>query len=186
MADEKATSSTAETTDAPAPRKGSGKLMILVLVSAAMIGEAGLFYFLGIGSGGGEVAAADPTAPKPDDAKAGAGKESRNEQLVEVEIHSVNVTNNNAAADTIVHISFKLHALVASDQKSAFEDAVKTNQKARVREAVEKIARSATLEDLNDSNLSTLKRLLREEVNKVLRQSYVIEVAINDFKTMQQ
>ena len=96
------------------------------------------------------------------------------------------MTNSIAAADTIVHIAFKLHALVATDQKDEFDAAANDKHKARVREAVEKIARSATLEDLEDSSLSTIRRLLREEINKVLRQSYVVDVVMSDYKTMKQ
>jgi hypothetical protein len=42
------------------------------------------------------------------------------------------------------------------------------------------------MEDLSDSSLSTLKRLAREEINRVLRQSYVVSIVFNDYKTIQQ
>jgi hypothetical protein len=42
------------------------------------------------------------------------------------------------------------------------------------------------MEDLTDSSLSTLKRLVREEINRVLRQSYVVSIVFNDYKTIQQ
>ena len=56
----------------------------------------------------------------------------------------------------------------------------------RVRQAVVKVARSSNREDLEDPNLSTMKRLIREEINKVLRKSFIIEVVISDFRTMEQ
>lgn len=174
----------AEETTAPeeaeAPKKKSGLVKIVILLVIAMVGEAGLFLFLGIGSGEPAEAAAAEEAPEPEE------EDDGNNDLVEVEIHSFNVTNTRAAPDTIVHIAFKLHGLVATDQKDAFDEAANTQNKARVREAVERVMRSATLEYLEDPSHSTLKRLLREEVNKVLRQSYIVEVAISDFKTMRQ
>ena len=168
---EETTAETEEETDgkAVAPKKsGGGKVKILMLVAVAMLGEAGLFLFLGVGAGGAaDAASADSApveeAPKPTDDE---------EELVEVEVHSFSVTNTSAAADTVVHISFKVHALLASDQESEFKDAVQSSHKVRVRESVETIFRSATMEDLSDSSLSTLKRLVREEINRVLQQSY--------------
>lgn len=163
-----------------APSKKSGLMKIVILVVVAMVGEAGLFLFLGIGSGAPAEAAVEDETPESDE------EADAKDELVEVEIHGFNVTNTKAAPDTIVHIAFKLHALVAADQMDAFDEAANTQNKARVREAVERIMRSATLEYLDESSLGTIKRLLREEVNKVLRQSYIVEVAIIDFKTMRQ
>lgn len=185
---------TPQNSDSPGPsaaaRGKSGKLKIIALLVVAMIGEAGVFIFMGAGSATPAAALAVDGAAKPEAAADGGRKVSaeppRADGLVEVEVHNFTVTNNIAAADTIVHVAFKMYALVPSDQKSAFEDAAMVKNKARVREAVEKIARSATLDDLNDPNLGTLKRLLKEEVNKVLKQSYIVEVVISDFRTMEQ
>ncbi len=183
MAEENAAQTEAEAPEGEKPNKG-GMLKILIVVAIAMIGEAGLFFFLGIGSnsGGSELAAAESEAAQEDE----ENQDDEHESLTEVEIHTFNVTNNTAAADAIVHISFKLYALVAADQKSEFDKAANEKNKARVREAVERIARGATIEDLNDPAAGTLKRLLREEINKVLRQSFIVEVSLIDFKTMQQ
>lgn len=178
-----AETNTLESTNESSEKKsGSGKIKILVLVAVAMMGEAGLFLFLGVGStGAADAASADQVQAeqKPEPAE----EES---ELVEVEVHNFSVTNTTAAADTIIHISFKVHALMASDQEDNFKAAVQASHKVRVREAVETIFRSATMEDLTDTSLSTLKRLVREEINRVLRQSYVVSVVFNDYKTIQQ
>ena len=107
-------------------------------------------------------------------------------KLVEVEVHDFSVTNTIAATDTVVHISFKVHALLAIDQETGFKEKITASHKVRVRESIETIFRSATMEDLTDSSLSTLKRLVREEINRVLRQSYVVSIVFNDYKTIQQ
>jgi len=179
MAEENTPGSTNEAADR---KSGSGKIKILVLVVVAMLGEAGLFLFLGVGStGAADVASAEQVQaePKP------APPEDESE-LVEVEVHNFSVTNTTAAADTVIHISFKVHALMASDQEDSFKTAVQSSHKVRVREAIETIFRSATMEDLTDTSLSTLKRLVREEINRMLRQSYVVSVVFNDYKTIQQ
>lgn len=169
--------------EAVAPKKsGGGKVQILLIVAVAMLGEAGLFLFLGVGASGAADAATTDAVP----AESTARPVEDEDELVEVEVHSFSVTNTSAAADTVVHISFKVHALLASGQESEFKKAVQTSHKVRVRESVETIFRSATMEDLSDSSLSTLKRLVREEINRVLRQSYVVSVVFNDYKTIQQ
>ena len=163
-------------------KSGGGKMKILVLVVVAMLGEAGLFLFLGVGSNGAADAAATETMPVEEDPK----PENDEDELVEVEVHSFSVTNTTAAADTVMHISFKVHALLASDQEGEFKDKVTSSHKVRVRESIETIFRSATMEDLTDSSLSTLKRLVQEEINRVLRQNYVVSIVFNDYKTIQQ
>ena len=162
-------------------KSGSGKIKILVLIVVAMLGEAGLFFFLGVGSSGASDATTTETmsgedGPQPDE----------EEELVEVEVHDFSVTNTIAATDTVVHISFKVHALLAIDQETGFKEKITASHKVRVRESIETIFRSATMEDLTDSSLSTLKRLVREEINRVLRQSYVVSIVFNDYKTIQQ
>ena len=67
----------------------------------------------------------------------------------------------------------------------AFRD-TNAAHKYSVRQAVEQIVRKAQREDLNDPNLSTLRRLIREEVNKVLGKSFVIEAVIHDFSMIEQ
>jgi hypothetical protein len=57
---------------------------------------------------------------------------------------------------------------------------------ARIRQAVNKIVRSSSLEELNDPSLGTIKRLTREEINRLLRKSYVSEVVITDVRIIEQ
>ena len=164
-------------------KSGGGKIKILVLVIVAMVGEAGLFLFLGVGSSGAADATTPDAVPVEEEPKP---EDDEEEELVEVEVHSFSVTNTTAATDTVIHISFKVHALLASDQENEFKDKVTLSHKVRVRESIETIFRSATMEDLTDSSLSTLERLVREEINRVLRQSYVVSIVFSDYKTIQQ
>jgi len=105
---------------------------------------------------------------------------------VEIPIDAFMCTNNRASPGSIVHLTFKLTAIVPVDQQVAFERAVNGTSKARVRQAIVKVARSSSMEDLSDPDLSTVKRLFREEMNKAIRKSHVVEVVISDFKTLIQ
>ncbi|HID21458.1 MAG TPA: flagellar basal body-associated FliL family protein [Planctomycetaceae bacterium] len=166
------------------PKSTGSRNLILVggLIAFVMIAEAAVFYFLGIGS----------SRAGPDEKGSAAGQaavseeEEVQEEFAEVEIDTFSVTNTRAAADVVVHISFKLTAVVAKGQEIEFDQAANKTHKARVRQAVVEVARRATLEDLNDPSLSTFRRLIREKINKVLRRSYVVEAVISDFKTIEQ
>jgi len=162
-----------DTASPPARRTLLSKPLFLgVLLLVVSAGMAGTFLVL---------LADDETPP---DELALAAEEGTD--AVEVAIDSFSTTNSRAAPGSVIHLTFKLTAVVAAGQDIAFENAANQHHNARVRQAVLKVARSASLEDLNDPNLTTIKRQLREEINKVLRKSYVSEVVISDFKTMEQ
>lgn len=143
--------------------------LLLLVVSVGMAGA-----FLVILSGGSEAA---EEVEDPID----GGVDS-----VEVAIDSFSTTNGRAAPGSVIHITFKLTAVVPVGQEIEFDRLANQQNNGRVRQVVEKIARSAGLDDLNDPSLATIKRQLREEINKVLRKSYVTEVVISDFKMMEQ
>ncbi len=198
-----------ETEAAPAPAAAKGKLKLLIILSAAMIGEAVLFFFLGFGGSGatpvqateeheaaahsdgghGEKQAASGHGEKTGHGGSGHGdgaKPVSTSQFAECELDSYNVTNRQAAADITMQVQFKLVAIVATEQHSAFEGLAKTEQKARVREAVERLIRKASFEDLYDPSLGVIKRLIREEINRVLRQAYVTDVILSEYKTIER
>ncbi len=156
---------------------GGQKTKLLVLLLVVMAGEAGAIYWFLPGPANQPQASGDGDADSlnVDDV-----------ELVEVELGQFNVTNRKAAPGSVLHISFTLFAVVAKDQQVAFDLAANTEHKARVRQAVDKVVRSSNLDDISDPSLSTIKRLIREEINKVLRKSYVVEVVIDGFKTLEQ
>ncbi len=108
------------------------------------------------------------------------------DDLAEVVIDSFNCTNNLVAPGSVLHLSFKVIGVVPAKQQITFEENANRTHKTRVRQAIERIARSSSLEDLNDPSLSTIKRLIREETNKILGRSYVTEVVITDFRMIEQ
>jgi flagellar basal body-associated protein FliL len=171
--------------EAPTGKRGINKMMIIGIVIAVLVIEIGVLcvFFLPSKTPTGP-ASTDPEVPvkkaaddSPDEAVA---------ESAEVPIGTgFRCTNSKAAAGAVVHVDFKLVALIPVNQKSTFEEKVKQHD-ARIRQAIIKVARSSSLDDLNDPNLSTMKRLVREEINKILRKSYVTEVVISDFTTMEQ
>lgn len=118
--------------------------------------------------------------PADDDPESSSG-------LAEIQIgNGFRCTNSNATdGNGTIHIDFKLIALVPAKLAEHFKSKLKEHE-FRIRQAVEKVARSNRLEDLNDPTLSKMKRLICEEINKLLHKTYITEVVISDFTTMEQ
>lgn len=144
----------------------------LLLILVTMIVSVGGTYFVLGGSNSHEDSAAEDESREPDS--------------VEVEIDDFNASNSLAAPGAVIHIRFNLVATVAQGQEATFAELVSKGKKARVRQAVIKITRSASLEDLQDPELNVFKRQIKEEINKVLHKSYVNDVIISSFRTMEQ
>jgi flagellar basal body-associated protein FliL len=144
-------------------------LMVILVTMAVSVG--GTYYVIG-GSGKSDESSTDEEANAPD--------------TVEVQIDSFNASNSLAAPGSVLHIRFDLVATVAQGQETAFAELVSKGKQARVRQAVIKVARSASLEDLQDPELNVFKRQIKEEINKVLHKSYVNDVIISSFRTMEQ
>jgi flagellar basal body-associated protein FliL len=108
------------------------------------------------------------------------------DDLIEVEIERFNCANGMASQGFTIHVSFRLVATVSGNQVSYFHDAVTKEQKYRVQQAVDKVIRSSTHDELSDSNLDRIKRRIREDINKILGNSYIQEVIITEFRMMEQ
>jgi flagellar basal body-associated protein FliL len=173
--------------EAAAPTGGrlSNKLLLIVgLIVLFLMAQIGIicYFFLPPAT-----TAVEPEArSKEPVAAVGTPAEDDSAELAEVEIgDNFRCTNSKAAANSVIHINLKLVALVASRDKIAFSEQVKLHE-GRIRQAIIEVARSSSLENLNDPNLSTIKRLIKEKINKVLGKSYILEVVISDFTTMEQ
>lgn len=170
--------STAQNSESTGGQSGL-MLKIVGLVSLLMIVEGvGLYFFLGAGN-------STPAKAANEEDSLDVENQDFKDDSTTVEIGSFNCTNSRADPGSTIHVSIKLNATVSSDQEEWFNQAIKTH-KARVQQAVIQIIRSTNLDDLNDPKWVTMKRLFREEINKVLRKSFVIEIVISDYRVMEQ
>ncbi|HEY3965761.1 MAG TPA: flagellar basal body-associated FliL family protein, partial [Planctomycetaceae bacterium] len=106
-------------------------------------------------------------------------------EFAEVTLGDYSFSNSTAVPGIIIHVDFKLSAVATSKMASSLESQLKVHQM-RVREKVNKIVRSSNLDELNDPNLGTIKRLIKEDINRLLRKTYVVEVIITDMRVMEQ
>lgn len=121
----------------------------------------------------------------PAEAEANEATEQLADDTVEVEIGKFNCTNSKAGIDVSVHVNFTLYAEVQASNEQPFRDA-KDKYEARIRDIVNRVARSASRDDLNDPALDTIKREFREEINRIVRKLYIIQVHIPDWQTMER
>ena len=173
--------------DTPAPAKGNSrkKLLIggIVLVVVAVQAIVTWLLLPNSASDGGH---GKPDAKEHAAAAAHEPEEDAPEgDVAEVALGDFSFSNTTAMAGSILHVDFKLAAVTSSRQASSLEERVKTNT-ARIRQAVNKIVRSSNLEELNDPHLGTIKRLIKEDINRLLRKTYVNEVVITDVRIIEQ
>lgn len=105
--------------------------------------------------------------------------------VAEVALGDFSFSNTTASPGVILHVDFKLAAVTSSKQASSLEGQVKVHT-ARIRQAVNRIIRSSHTDDLNDPNLGTIKRLIKEDINRLLKKTFVNEVVITDVRVMEQ
>ncbi|QDU14295.1 hypothetical protein CA11_21000 [Gimesia maris] len=149
-----------------------GGLLLLVIIL-----QIGISYWL-----------LTPPAQPAELAEDSLSKGSENLQVTtaEVPVDNFSVTNNIAEPGATIHVTFNLVALVEQGAAADFDSMVKEQNKARVKQAVIEVVRKSNLSDLNDPQLSTVKRMMKESINKVLKKSYVIETVISEYRTMTQ
>lgn len=180
--------------DAPAKAAGGGFFKKILIVTVLLLLFTGinigvLWYFLG--SGGGEAhheegGHHDEHAALPETPVIGDPSKPGVSDYMEVELDDYSVSNTMAAQGHTIHITFKLIALVSSASKAQFETSAKQDKRNQVKEQVERVIRSASLNDLKDSQLDFIKRRMREDINKILGNSYINKIVIIEYRLMEQ
>ena len=195
-----ATSAPAETThpaagaeSQPAPKKkfdlNSKNVKILALLLVVMGAQTAVVYLiLPSPSDGGHDAAVEHEGDGHGDAHGSGhgGHGGSHGDTEEVEIADFSSTVSTNGGGTIFFVTFKLSATVAKSIREEFVTLVTLSHKARVNEAVVKVIRKSSMEDLNDAELDVFRRNLRSEINNILPQRYLDEVIISEFRTMEQ
>ncbi|MBT4866873.1 MAG: flagellar basal body-associated FliL family protein, partial [Planctomycetaceae bacterium] len=121
-----------------------------------------------------------------DEAADAMGDEPAEDGIDTVEVSLGNYNPTNSLGVGIVHVAFDLTAIAAADNEQALKVAFLETHGARIRSAVIRVIRSSNLEDLNDPESYVIKRKIREEINKVLPKTLIIEVVMDKFRLMPQ
>ena len=171
--------------DAAASKRKSKKLLIGGIVLVVVAVQAVVTYVLLPRGPAAQAASHDEKGGHAEEASDDHDLDIGGTDVAEVRLGDFGFSNGTAAPGSIMHVDFKMSAITSAKQASSLEAQVKVRE-ARIRQAVNRIVRSSNLEELNDPGLTTIKRLARDEINRVLQKSYVIEVVITDFRLMEQ
>ena len=158
---------------AEAKRGGSKKFAILI-VAALMLGEGAAIYFVTSSLSG---------TPTPADAAEGEGGPGgavvSEEDFVEVELGQARPTNRSTGKT--VTISCQVSVLVEPGVTDLVEKVIEA-KRARLFDRINFVFRSADLRQLDEPNLTTIKRRLRQELNTLFGEEEPIkDVAISEF-----
>jgi flagellar basal body-associated protein FliL len=172
----------APATEQPKKKRFGGKKLKIGLIVLVVMAIQAVAAFLLLPKG-----QATPAAGQAAEAghPAEEAKTEKADNLVEAEIgaFSVSLEENSGI---LWNVSFKLFAAVSTEAKNEFADAVGERFKARIKQAVVKVVRRSSIEDLRDPQLDLFKRNLKTEINNVLPERYVQEIIVADIRTMQQ
>ncbi len=176
-----------ETTPAPAaevavkPKSGKKKLIVIAVILLIVLAQLAVVYFLLLAPS----AKTEEKKPEVEQVALAEGDSALGD-LVEVNIGTdFNCTNGKAHEGAVIHVNFKVVALVGKNEEQSFKDAVKAAD-ARIKEAVMIVARQADTDALNDPNLGSIKRLIREQINKILKKSYIRDIVISEYSLIER
>jgi len=110
---------------------------------------------------------------------------AHDENLVEVELGTYNITRFNPATNTTLAIDFELFGTVLADDKANFEHHFESSN-ARIKEQITLTMHSAESADLTDAGLGLLKRQILEKTNRALGQPLLKEVLFSKFNFVER
>lgn len=158
-----------------APAGGRGRAMQLAIIAILMVGEGvGVFFIANAlhdspdSALAGDVDAVEAAAATP-----GPG------DLVEVEM--AECRPGNSSSGKFITLQIKVSALVGSDDEELAKGLAK-DKRARIRDRVNYVIRSAQINHLNEPGLETIKRRLRHELDLLLEvEGLIKEIVIPEF-----
>jgi flagellar FliL protein len=113
------------------------------------------------------------------------GHEHSDDDTVEVELGSYNITHFNPASNSTLSIDFELYGSVLAADATEFEHLFEKS-KIRVREQVIMTLHAAESKDLSDAGLGLIKRQILEKTNRALGHPMVREVLFSKFNFVER
>jgi flagellar FliL protein len=114
-----------------------------------------------------------------------AGDEHADEDTVEVELGTFNITHFNPASNTTLSIDFDLYGSVLAADEAEFQHLFEKS-KVRVREQVIMTLHASEAKDLSDAGLGLIKRQILEKTNRALGHPMVREVLFSKFNFVER
>jgi len=156
---------------AAAAKKGS-KLLPIIVVTLLMLGEGFVVYFI-----------ANAMAPAPmegvaADGGGGGGGAGDNNEVVEIEL--AESTTNNRRSGKLVNFRLRVTGLVKTEDEEKARELVKIRQ-ARLLDRINYVVRSAEPMHLDEPELKTIRRRLKQEFDAILGEGMIVDVIIPEY-----
>jgi hypothetical protein len=173
---------------AAAPSGGGlmGKLMIGAFVSAVIIVETMVFFFL-VPSGKDVAALAESRLIEAAEAKGLVKSESKEEELkiVEFDLGAFGPSFIPVGSDVLHRVEFRLfgtlHAKDESKMKAIFEE-----RQGRFRHRLNLEIRNATIEELQENQLGLIQRRILATSNELLGEAILLSVGFQDYQVLDE
>ena len=112
-------------------------------------------------------------------------EEHADDDTVEVELGTFNITHFNPASNSTLSIDFELFGSVLASDAAEFQHLFEKN-KVRVREQVLMTLHAAQAKDLSDAGLGLIKRQILEKTNRALGHPMLREVLFSKFNFVER
>jgi hypothetical protein len=172
--------------EAPKKKKGGSKLLIGAFVSAVIIVETGVFFFL-VPSGEEVAALAESRLIEAAEAKGLAKKDTDEDELQIVEFdlgtHSTLFTPN--GSDRTHRVEFRLFGTTYKKDAEHLADLYKERE-GRFTHKLTLEIRGATLEELHENQLGLIQRRILATSNELLGEAILLSVGFQGYQVMEE
>lgn len=161
-----------ENEGAPVAKKKGGKLVPMMVITLLMLGEGFVVYF---------VASAMAPAPMEGlaaDGSGDGGSEGDSNEVIEIEL--AESTTNNRRSGKLVNFRLRVTGLVKAEDEEEARELVKIRQ-ARLLDRINYVVRSAEPLHLDEPELKTIRRRLKQEFDAILGEGVIVDVIIPEY-----
>ena len=172
----------------PAPSGGGimGKLVIGAFVSAVIIVETGVFFFL-VPSGKDVAALAESRLIEAAEVKGLAKSESKEEELriKEFDLGAYGVSFVPSNSDRLHRVEFRLFGTLHAKDEAKMEGLFKERQ-GRFRHRLLLEIRSATIDELHENQLGLIQRRILATSTELLGEAILLSVGFQDYQVLDE
>jgi hypothetical protein len=173
-------------TGAEPKKKGGGKLLIGAFISAVIIAETAVFFFL-VPSGEEVAALAESRLIEAAEAK-GLTKEDEDQEefkIVEFDLGSYSAPFTPNGSDRNHRVEFRLFGTLHKKNEARLQELFEERQ-GRFRHRLTLEIRSATLEELYENQLGLIQRRILATSNELLGEAILLSVGFHDYQVMEE
>ncbi len=167
-------------------KKGAGKLLIGVFVSAVIIAETGVFFFL-VPSGEEVAALAESRLIEAAEAKGLTKSDHHDDEhkVIEFNLDTYGVSFIPNGSDRNHRVEFRLFGTLHAKDEARMKELYKERE-GRFRHRMLLEIRNATLEELNENQLGLIQRRILATSTELLGEAILLSVGFQDYQVLEE